>query len=103
MAQHMRMRKAIWDNTNKAAFNYIAYLLASELRALLGDEKPIRKRDVFHLKSNPMNKKFTAIITKRYNSLLVALTNNTYCIMGKINVFHCQRLQFGTPYAGMIK
>lgn len=92
MAQHMWMRKAFGDNTNKAAFNNVANLLASEFRALLGDKEPIGKRYVHHLKSNPMDQDFTAIITKRYNSLLIALTNNTYCVIGKINIFYSQRL-----------
>ena len=44
MAQDMRMRKAFWNNTNKAAFNDISYLLASEFRALLGNKELIGKR-----------------------------------------------------------
>lgn len=90
MAQDMRMRKAFWNNTNKAAFNDISYLLASEFRALLGGKKLIGKRDVHHLKSNPMNKKSSAIITKRYNSLLVALANNTDSVVLKVNVLNSQ-------------
>ena len=53
MAQDMRMRKAFWNNTNKAAFNDISYLLASEFRALLGGKKLIGKRDVHRLKCKP--------------------------------------------------
>ena len=41
MAQHVWMSKALGNNTNKAAFNYIANLLASELRSLLGDKEVI--------------------------------------------------------------
>lgn len=86
MAQDMRMRKAFRNNTNKAAFNDISYLLASEFRTLLGNKEPIGKRDTHHLKSNPMNKKSSAIITKRNNSLLVALANNTDSVVLKVNI-----------------
>ena len=90
MAQDMRMRKALGDNTNKAAFNDISYLLASEFRTLLGNKKPIGKRNTHHLKSNPMNKKSPAIITKRDNTLLVALAYNSYCIVAKVNILISQ-------------
>ena len=90
MTQHVWMSKALWNNTNKAAFNDIANLLASEFRALLGDEKPIGKRDTHHLKSYPMNKKSSAIITKRYYSFLVALANNTYRVVLKVNILYSQ-------------
>ena len=90
MSQDMRMRKALGNNTNKAAFNDISYLLASEFRALLGDEKPISKRDIHHLKSYPMNKKSSAIITKRYYSFLVALANNTDSVVLKVNILYSQ-------------
>lgn len=103
MAQDMWMRKAFWNNTNKAAFNDIANLLASEFCALLGNKEPIGKRDVLHFISKPMTKKSSAIITKWDNSFLIALANNTDSVIGKINIFHCQRLQLRTPYAGMIK
>ena len=87
MTQHVWMSKALWNNTNKAAFNDIANLLASEFRALLGDEKPISKRDIHHLKSKPTTEKFTAIITKWDNSLLIALANNTDSVIAKVNIF----------------
>ena len=41
MAQDMRMRKALGNNTNKVSFNDISYLLASEFRALLGNKEVI--------------------------------------------------------------
>ena len=41
MSQDVWMSKALWNNTNKAAFNDIANLLASEFRALLGDKEVI--------------------------------------------------------------
>lgn len=90
MAQDMRMRKAFWNNTNKASLNNIANLLASKFRALLGGKEFIGKRYVHHLKSNPMNKKSTAIITKRYYSLLVALANNTDSVVLKVNILYPQ-------------
>ena len=41
MTQHVWMSKALGNNTNKAAFNDIANLLASEFCALLGDKEVI--------------------------------------------------------------
>ena len=90
MAQDMRMRKAFWNNTNKAAFNDISYLLASEFRSLLRNKEPVGKRDTHHLKSYPMNKKSSAIITKRYYSFLVALANNTDSVALKVNILYSQ-------------
>ena len=90
MTQHVWMSQALGNNTNKAAFNYIANLLASEFRALLGDEKPISKRDTHHLISNPMDKKSSAIITKWYYPFLVALANNTDSVALKVNILYSQ-------------
>ena len=41
MAQDMRMRKALRNNTYQATLDDISYLLASEFRALLGNKEVI--------------------------------------------------------------
>ena len=53
MAQDMRMRKALGNNTHQATLDDISYLLASEFHALLGNEELIGKRDVHRLKCKP--------------------------------------------------
>ena len=90
MAQDVRMRKAFWNNTYQATLDDISYLLASEFRSLLGNKELIGKRDTHQLKRNPMNKKSSAIITKRYYSLLVALANNTDSVVLKVNILYSQ-------------
>ena len=90
MTQHVWMSKAFRNNTHQAALDDISYLLASEFRALLGGKKLIGKRDVHHLKSNPMDKKSSAIITKWYYPFLVALANNTDSVALKVNILYSQ-------------
>ena len=77
MSQDVWMRKALGNNTNKAAFNNIPYLLASEFRALLGDKEVIAICDNIMSVLQPCNKKMTAVIAYWDNTLFIALTNNT--------------------------